>query len=227
MIDNVNICYDYERFVEDAQRLVQLSTQHGRGEHLWQWREPTAERDGFLIKRHKTAVRAPREETAREETAADPREETAAERDASIQVGDQATDPSECQRDDCAAAYEHLYEHHVVYSRTYGMPVLYFIGYDAEGAPRGAEAVLSDLQPSLLSSSSRWSAITQDDHPVLGIPFFFIHPCNSRKLLLEFLSSSHPHPSSIPFLLSWLSFYGPLAGIKFPLAFIQLCSILN
>ena len=46
--------------------------------------------------------------------------------------------------------------------------------------------------------------ITQTEHPILGTPFWHLHPCDTRKLM-----------NSIPFayldyIKTWLSFNGPV-----------------
>jgi len=54
--------------------------------------------------------------------------------------------------------------------------------------------------------------ISQDEHPLLGIPFYFLHPCGTENLLEEVGGSAS-------YLLSWLSVAGPAVGLFIPLQF--------
>jgi hypothetical protein len=50
---------------------------------------------------------------------------------------------------------------------------------------------------------------------VLGVPFFFIHPCQTQ-LLLQQIKTMQSEGTDTRYLLPWLSVFGPIAGIKLP-----------
>eukprot|EP01135_Chromosphaera_perkinsii_P006345 Nk52_evm74s485 gene=Nk52_evmTU74s485 len=82
----------------------------------------------------------------------------------------------------------HIYEYHVVYSASYSVPVLYFKGSRLDGTPLTLSDVLEwgvrdDLSESL--ASEKLYSISQKEHPMLGTPFFTIHPCNTVSLMSE------------------------------------------
>ncbi|KAI9314266.1 autophagocytosis associated protein [Dichotomocladium elegans] len=81
-------------------------------------------------------------------------------------------------------------EHHVVYSPTFQVPVLYFNGYDANGSALSLDAIydsvlaLPHLETSLRASHlSQQGSITQTEHPILGFGFWHIHPCDTQNMM--------------------------------------------
>ncbi|XP_075036476.1 ubiquitin-like-conjugating enzyme ATG10 isoform X2 [Mixophyes fleayi] len=79
------------------------------------------------------------------------------------------------------------YEYHVLYSISYQAPVLYFRASFLDGRPLTLEEIWHRVhdcfKPRLLHGP--WETITQKEHPVLGQPFFALHPCRTN----EFMSS--------------------------------------
>ncbi|KAI8831100.1 hypothetical protein BC829DRAFT_120442 [Chytridium lagenaria] len=75
----------------------------------------------------------------------------------------------------------HIWEFHVIYSKTWACPILLFNAFDASGSPVDitSTAKLSDEVP-----------FSMMNHPKHDTPFYFIHPCNtaslSQDLLLDF-----------------------------------------
>ncbi|KYQ93011.1 autophagy protein 10 [Tieghemostelium lacteum] len=66
---------------------------------------------------------------------------------------------------------------------------------------------------------SNLPAISQVEHPVLGVPFYQLHPCETSNLMKDVFHSTSTSPQSIEndYLLSWLTIVGPLVGIQTPL----------
>ncbi|XP_018412712.1 PREDICTED: ubiquitin-like-conjugating enzyme ATG10 isoform X2 [Nanorana parkeri] len=79
------------------------------------------------------------------------------------------------------------YEYHVLYAISYQVPVLYFRASFLDGRPLTLEEIWNRVQgcykPRLLHGP--WETITQQEHPILGQPFFMLHPCRTN----EFMSS--------------------------------------
>jgi len=117
-----------------------------------------------------------------------------------------------------------IYEYHILYSTSYQVPVLYFNGYHLDGAPLTWEEVWENLDPVYKNEKLRWTFVTQKEHPVLGTPFFHIHPCETKLLMgvvQQYIASeTFDGPSDNDrhnYLVTWLSLVGPVVGIKLPL----------
>ncbi|KAI8144859.1 autophagocytosis associated protein [Fennellomyces sp. T-0311] len=108
-------------------------------------------------------------------------------------------------------------EHHIVYSPGYQVPVLYFNGYDAEGTALSLDdlyrwVVSKEMQDSLKHSNtlSAQGSISQEEHPVLGLPFYYIHPCETQSMMRS-IAGSHGEINISNYIKTWLSFIGPAA----------------
>lgn len=119
-------------------------------------------------------------------------------------------------------------EHHVVYSTSYQVPVLYFkalyqgkkkiIGFGfycvlkkeiltIDGTPLSLQEVYQQIVPDMYHDQV---IITQTEHPLVGTPFWFIHPCDTRKLMntIQFEYSNY--------IKTWISFNGPVVRCQIP-----------
>ncbi|KAJ3173159.1 E2-like conjugating enzyme atg10 [Geranomyces variabilis] len=106
-------------------------------------------------------------------------------------------------------------EIHVVYSKTWRCPVLYFNAWNADtGTPVCFDALKNSVRDSLpnvdLTTRTAYNmpVITQQDHPVLGTPFYSIHPCETATLMAEMLSNTDAADGR--YLLLWLSLVGTI-----------------
>ena len=55
--------------------------------------------------------------------------------------------------------------------------------------------------------------MTQQEHPVLGTPFYALHGCETAGLM-----AATGHRESQPgYVLGWLSLVGPLVGLQLPI----------
>lgn len=61
----------------------------------------------------------------------------------------------------------------------------------------------------LPTAISPQGGITQDEHPILGLPFWYIHPCNTHSVMKQF---DQHIINTTNYIKIWLSFYGPAAG---------------
>ncbi|KAK4270108.1 hypothetical protein QN277_023187 [Acacia crassicarpa] len=121
------------------------------------------------------------------------------------------------------------YDFHVVYSASYKVPVLYFRAYHCDGQP----LLLSEIEKGLpglsvkLLSESKWTFITQEEHPYLNRPWYKLHPCGTcewMKLLFSTHKSLTTNGSTIEhYLISWFSVVGQVFGLKIPLEMLN-CS---
>ncbi|PON65929.1 Autophagy-related protein [Trema orientale] len=116
----------------------------------------------------------------------------------------------------------HYYDFHIVYSASYRVPVLYFRAYCNDGQP----LVLDEIEKDLPASSakvlleSKWTFITQEEHPHLNRPWYKLHPCGTSewmKLLFQSDTSLAKNGASLElYLVSWLSVVGQVVGLKIP-----------
>ncbi|KAM6564760.1 hypothetical protein CsatB_024758 [Cannabis sativa] len=116
----------------------------------------------------------------------------------------------------------HYYDFHIVYSASYRVPVLYFRAYWIDGQPLKLEEIEKDL-PSSSSKvlvESKWTFITQEEHPYLNRPWYKLHPCGTSewmKLLFQSDTCVAKHGLSIElYLFSWLSVVGQVFGLRIP-----------
>ncbi|XP_049785731.1 ubiquitin-like-conjugating enzyme ATG10 [Schistocerca cancellata] len=107
------------------------------------------------------------------------------------------------------------WEYHVLYNISYSVPVLYFNACFSDGSLFSLEQLWQLLSYNFKGTlePQKWSVLTQQEHPVLGRPFFQLHPCRTAKFLEIFEGCS----SNL--LITWLSSVGPLVGLELPLQY--------
>ncbi|XP_036598252.1 ubiquitin-like-conjugating enzyme ATG10 isoform X1 [Trichosurus vulpecula] len=126
-----------------------------------------------------------------------------------------------------AAASEVIrYEYHVLYSCSYRVPVLYFRASFLDGKPLTLKEIWDGVhqfyKDRLLQEP--WSTITQQEHPILGQPFFVLHPCKTNEFMTSLLENSEKDNRNINYITSWLSIVGPVVGLNLPLSYAKAMS---
>jgi ubiquitin-like-conjugating enzyme ATG10 len=58
------------------------------------------------------------------------------------------------------------------------------------------------------SSLIQQGAISQHEHPLLGHPFYYIHPCDTTALMTQLHITD-----ANSYIASWISFFGPPVGM--------------
>ncbi|XP_062285220.1 ubiquitin-like-conjugating enzyme ATG10 [Scomber scombrus] len=113
------------------------------------------------------------------------------------------------------------YEYHIVYSCSYSSPVLYFRACTLEGRSLSLEEVWSSVHPNfrLQLQHSPLNTITQQEHPLLGQPFFMLHPCRTEEFMRPVLQAAQDQHRTVNYILTWLSVVGPLVGLDIPLQY--------
>ncbi|CAH1760354.1 9960_t:CDS:2 [Entrophospora sp. SA101] len=99
-------------------------------------------------------------------------------------------------------------DYHIIYSSVYQLPVLYFNAYRTDGTALTMSEIYINLVESSfrvndLQNSGLRGGLSQQDHPILMIPFYYLHPC--KRMIM---------PSLEGYIRSWLSFVGPVVGIN-------------
>ncbi|XP_030581227.1 ubiquitin-like-conjugating enzyme ATG10 isoform X2 [Archocentrus centrarchus] len=116
------------------------------------------------------------------------------------------------------------YEYHVLYSCSYSAPVLYFRAFTLEGRSLTLEEVWGSVHPNFKHrlQNSPLNTITQQEHPLLGQPFFMLHPCRTEEFLRPVLQGPQEQHRPVNYVLSWLSVVGPVVGLDVPLKYCTL-----
>jgi len=107
----------------------------------------------------------------------------------------------------------HTSQQYIVYSATYSVPAFYFTLHDAGGAPLTLDALLRTRlfhAPSELPGSGLFPLLSQGDHPVLGTPCWYLHPCETSTAMEELLRASEPRP----WLEVWLMLIGTVLDLR-------------
>ncbi|KAJ1954122.1 hypothetical protein GGI12_005864 [Dipsacomyces acuminosporus] len=127
-----------------------------------------------------------------------------------------ASDAAQCQ-------VSGTVEYHVLYSRTWRVPLLFFrVLSDKSEAimdtSRVSQMLVSDsCVREAMSAVEFGGALGIQDHPVYGVPFMYLHPCNTAQLLQAVSSERHQiRIGAREYIAAWLSLVGPAAGLYLP-----------
>ncbi|KAM9321977.1 ubiquitin-like-conjugating enzyme ATG10 isoform 1-T1 [Pholidichthys leucotaenia] len=112
-------------------------------------------------------------------------------------------------------------EYHILYSCSYSVPVLYFRASTQEGRSLTLEEVWSSVHPNFQRrlKNSPLNTIAQQEHPLLGQPFFMLHPCRTEEFMRPMLQAAQEKLRPVNYVLSWLSAVGPVVGLDVPLKY--------
>lgn len=97
-------------------------------------------------------------------------------------------------------------EHHIVYSTSYQVPVIYFKATFSDGTPLSHNEIFQYIIPDTYQDA----VVSQNDHPILGIPCWYIHPCDTRSLMNTMTFDP------VDYIKVWLSAYGPIVKCSIP-----------
>ncbi|XP_051167535.1 ubiquitin-like-conjugating enzyme ATG10 isoform X2 [Leptopilina boulardi] len=181
----------WEEFVENAESIIEIS--NSIDDH-WQFEgDKNIPGQGYLLRREKTFISI---DILSSESW------TKAEEDLSNELCLKLReDPFEAP----SIAFERplVKEHHILWSMSYSVPVLYFNGWKSD-CP-GINPVSVEVAQKLLKNDSLdYSELSQAIHPILGTSFLYLHPCMSQNLIKI-------TPKSKNKLISWLSMVAPAA----------------
>ncbi|XP_046840484.1 ubiquitin-like-conjugating enzyme ATG10 isoform X2 [Xenia sp. Carnegie-2017] len=115
------------------------------------------------------------------------------------------------------------FEYHVVYSYSYNVPVLYFSAWKQDGKLLSLENIWENvpLVHRDFLKYDKWSFITQQEHPILGRPYFLVHPCHTANLIMQLLMNvPDSKRDNLSYLTTWLTAVGPTVGLQLPLEFV-------
>ncbi|KAI4890439.1 hypothetical protein NFI96_010817 [Prochilodus magdalenae] len=113
------------------------------------------------------------------------------------------------------------YEYHVLYSCSYQVPILYFRASTLDGRLLSLEEVWNHVHPSYRKQllQGPWDTLTQQEHPLLGQPFFMLHPCRTEEFMRPVLQMAHAEKRRVNYIVTWLSVVGPMVRLEVPLSY--------
>lgn len=118
------------------------------------------------------------------------------------------------------------YEYHVLHSCSYQVPVLYFRASFLDGRPLTLTDIWEGVHEcyKMRLQQGPWDTITQQEHPILGQPFFVLHPCKTSEFMTPLLKNSRKINRNVNYIISWLSIVGPVVGLNLPLSYARAAS---
>ncbi|XP_031465390.1 ubiquitin-like-conjugating enzyme ATG10, partial [Phasianus colchicus] len=124
----------------------------------------------------------------------------------------------------CATEEVIRYEYHVLYSSSYQVPVLYFRACFLDGRPLTLDEIWKSVHVCYQArlQEGPWDTITQQEHPLLGQPFFVLHPCRTNEFMCSVMAGSQKDNRHRNYIVLWLSTVGPVVGLNLPLSYAKL-----
>ena len=190
-----------EQFSSQCKTLVELSDKLGDG-----WELRYDQQDTYIVKKCKVSATfrdAINQHSSSTPTTEEPSSSIGSDSEEEDLVSLAEEDPSSLP---ILSASLLTFEYHVIYSPAYQVPVLYFNAWHSTGALLTPDEVWR-FAPSRPAGDA-YNYITQADHPVLGGPFYQVHPCRTEVLMGEVLGRQDKY------LIAWLSFLGRDVGLS-------------
>ncbi len=109
---------------------------------------------------------------------------------------------------------------HIIYSSSYNVPVLYLNINRSNGSLLSYKETYDYFKIKLEQDSVEDLILTQQEHPILFKPFYFIHPCKTSKWMCESLiNDTNQDKVDINYTLKWLSFVFSAFNLKLNLKY--------
>lgn len=121
----------------------------------------------------------------------------------------------------------------IVYSPAYQVPVLYMTFANPESGKSiplpSPEQIYTLLVPDDFKSTMHdvgiMGALSMSDHPVAGVPAYFVHPCRTQEALAPLLgrtSSISGERERLEYLMLWFGVIGASVGLSVPVKVARL-----
>ncbi len=112
----------------------------------------------------------------------------------------------------------------IIHSPTYQVPVLYLsLEWSKGGKPPSLQEVFEPLvSPSYqaqIQNVGVMGGLSMTDHPISGLPTYFVHPCRTSEAISAFTGSKNIMPTD--YLVKWIGLVGGSVGLNVPIALAQ------
>lgn len=97
------------------------------------------------------------------------------------------------------------YEIHIIYSHSFRCPVFLFNLSGEDGKLLHGDQLVNAITSNKGAINMKY--VSQMEHPFLGLPFYYIHPCCTHNFMDSVLLGP-----TMTYLISWLSIVGPFIG---------------
>lgn len=129
--------------------------------------------------------------------------------------------------------YTRVVQCDIAYSPTYRVPVLYLtfseVSTNKSIALPSPDEVYEILVPEDFKSPMRsvgvMGALSMAEHPITGIPAYFVHPCRTQETMAPLLENASPKArpcSGTQYLLLWFGVIGASLGLNVPIGVAKL-----
>ena len=129
--------------------------------------------------------------------------------------------------------YTRLVQCDIAYSPAYQVPVLYLtfseVSTNKSIALPSPDEVYEILVPEDFKSPMRsvgvMGALSMAEHPITGIPAYFVHPCRTQEAMSPLLENASPKArpcSGTQYLLLWFGVIGASVGLTVPIGVAKL-----
>lgn len=127
------------------------------------------------------------------------------------------------------------WELHIVYNEIYNTPTLWLKATRSDGVPLTREKVARLCGVGVGEGEGEeeggWTVLSQDEHPILGQPFFFLHPCGTPSRMARLLivgegggeddDDEKKTRAELTYLVKWFGLVAAVLGLRFPPPFVQ------
>ncbi|XP_054889308.1 ubiquitin-like-conjugating enzyme ATG10 isoform X3 [Poeciliopsis prolifica] len=216
---------DEQQFRQSCQLLLKRSDQLGDG---WSWESVLGSEEGYL---KKTVLRSvpsdwgplhvqkgfcfhPQPQTPCDSTGQEKQDPAASTGSDFFRAEEEEDDDDGSYKVTNCSSLMLQYEYHILFSCSYGAPVLYFRAFTMEGRSLALEEMWCTIHPNyrLCLQNCPLNAISQQ-------PFFFFHPCRTEEFMGPVLQAAPDQGRPVHYVLSWLSVVGPVVGLDVPLQY--------